>query len=555
MYANRPTAIATAKSAAPHANGRIVMQRVEAAEMRPNVLLIVTDQHRADHLGCYGNPVLRTPHVDALADRGVAFDRFYVAAPICMPNRATLVTGRMPSAHGVRSNGIPLALDQRTFVEQLRDAGYATALVGKSHLQNMLDVPPVWGPRAGGSSPVAEARRGELTGEAYEQESPARWRDPAFRMRLPYYGFDHVELAIDHGDLVEGEYRRWLVRKGADPEALVGRANALPAERPRRVPQAWRTRVPEELYPTSFVAERTIAYLEAHAAQRPSAPFFVMCSFPDPHHPFTPPGRYWDLYDPAGIEAPATCGPPPPDAPPPLRRLHEERAAGRAQVESPSAFAVDAAEAREAIALTYGMIAMVDDAIGRIVDALRRLGVFERTLVVFTADHGDFMGDHGLLLKGPLHYQGLVRVPFIWADPRDAAPARRSDALAGTLDLAPTILDYAGVAPYHGMQGTSLLPALAGGPSPRAALLVEEDGQRPMFGFDDPPRVRTLVTARERLSVYAGAPWGELYDLAEDPLECRNCWDDRARRGALLELLAQTSLAIWDRSPAPTRRA
>src|SRR5215210_8993453 len=99
---------------------------------RPNFLLFITDQQRADHLSCYGNRVLRTPTIDSLAAQGTVFDNFYVATPVCMPNRATLVTGRMPSLHGVRTNGSPLSLQSNTFVDVLRAGGYATALVGKS---------------------------------------------------------------------------------------------------------------------------------------------------------------------------------------------------------------------------------------------------------------------------------------------------------------------------------------------------------------------------------------------------------------------------------------
>ena len=110
---------------------------------RPNFLLFITDQQRADFLGCYGHPVLRTPHIDSIAARGTAFDKFYVASPVCMPNRASLMTGRMPSVHGVRSNGIPLTMNAVTFVDLLRDAGYRTALIGKSHLQNFTPWPPV----------------------------------------------------------------------------------------------------------------------------------------------------------------------------------------------------------------------------------------------------------------------------------------------------------------------------------------------------------------------------------------------------------------------------
>jgi arylsulfatase A-like enzyme len=477
-----------------------------------------------------------------------------------MPNRSTLMTGRMPSLHGVRNNGIPLSLDQQTFVEVLRAGGYATALIGKGHLQNMVDAPPIIQPRfSPPGTPLpgfTEARRGALDGERYEQELPRRWHDPAWEMRTPYYGFDHVELATEHGDLVDGAYRRWLIAHGGDPQALAGAAVALPMSRPYRVPQAWRTRVPEELYPTTFVAERTIAYLEQRAAAADRQPFFIQCSFPDPHHPFTPPGRYWDMYDPDEMTAPATCHAPGAAAPPNLRWMHEQRANGEARTDTPAAFAIDATEAREAIALTYGMISMIDDAIGRVLASLDRLGLAEDTLVVFTSDHGDFMGDHGLLLKGPLHYRGLVRVPFIWVDPRPGAPANATrDVLAGTIDIAQTMLDVAGFAGYNGMQGHSLVPAIAGNAPLRAALLVEEDGQRAMFGFAEAPRVRTVITPTTRMSVYAEASWGELYDLAQDPHESENRWSEVPRRAEQLELLAHATLELADRSPAPTRRA
>ena len=97
---------------------------------QPNFLFITTDQHRADHLGCYGNAQIKTPHIDALARQGLRFDRFYVATGVCMSNRASLMTGRMPSLHGTRCNGIPLDRHATTFVELLREAGYQTGLVG-----------------------------------------------------------------------------------------------------------------------------------------------------------------------------------------------------------------------------------------------------------------------------------------------------------------------------------------------------------------------------------------------------------------------------------------
>jgi arylsulfatase A-like enzyme len=534
-------------------------------ERSPNILLIITDQHRADHLGCYGNPVVRTPSIDAIAARGTIFDRFYVATPICMPNRATLLTGRMPSLHGVRHNGIPLPFTENTFVEILAAAGYDTALIGKSHLQNMLDTPPMiaqpGAPRRAAVPGFAEATKLRLDAPEYEQETPAAWRDPEHRIALPHYGFQHVEYCGEHGDLVVGDYSRWLAQRCQEPDRLRGPDNALPPGRyPYNLPQAWRTSMPEELHPTSYVAERTIAYIDRHGtAAQGAAPFFLQCSFPDPHHPFVPPGRYWDMYDPRAMAAPPTCHPPGAGATPAVRAAHAERAAGRARLDTPAPFAIDEREAREAIALTYGMITMIDDAIGRILAALAAAGRDRDTIVIFTSDHGDFMGDHGLLLKGPLHYQGLIRVPFIWSDPTDAAAVGRSAALSGTLDIADTILDRVGLAAFNGMQGHSLLAATRGeADAGRDAVLIEEDGQRTYLGFAGPTRARTLVTRRWRLSLYDSAEWGELYDLEADPGEAINLWDDprhAGRRAEMTERLARTLIAGNDHSPLPTRIA
>ena len=109
---------------------------------RPNFLFFITDQHRADWLGCAGHPVVRTPNIDAIAARGTLFENFHVASQICMPNRASLMTGRMPSVHGLRYNGLALPARAVTFVDVLAKGGYKTAAIGKSHLQPFLDTPP-----------------------------------------------------------------------------------------------------------------------------------------------------------------------------------------------------------------------------------------------------------------------------------------------------------------------------------------------------------------------------------------------------------------------------
>lgn len=524
---------------------------------KPNFLFIITDQHRADHLGCYGNAVVRTPHIDRLAASGTRFERFYVATPICMPNRATLMTGRMPSLHGVRHNGIPLSLEATTFVDVMAAAGYSTALIGKCHLQSINDGLPVIGipeldpDKTRPPGTLREAQKGNSG--RYDQELPSTWaREPDFELELPYYGFRHVELCIKHADQVVGHYDRWLRARHPEPDSLRGVDHQFPGNE-YQAPQAWRTRVPEELYPTNYVAERTMAFLDEHASSGRAEPFFLQCSFPDPHHAFTPPGRYWNLYDPAQITLPNSFHRGENPVPPHLSRLYEERDRGEANRNGQRGFAVTEREAREAIALTYGMITMIDDAIGRIRDRLETLGLADNTVIVFTSDHGDFMGDHQLLLKGALHYRGLVRVPFIWFDPSQSRRGVVNPGLCGTLDLPSTMLQRAGLEGHNGMQGVSLLRAMDGSDTGYDSLLVEEHQRRGYMGFDNNFRVRSLITRDRRLTLYEGADWGELYDLENDPDEMRNLWDEpESRRAELTEALARKMMALTDTSPLAT---
>ncbi len=528
---------------------------------RPNFLLFITDQHRADHLGCYGNDIVQTPNIDAIAARGTRFSRFYVACPICMPNRATLMTGRMPSLHGVRQNGTPLSLDATTFPELLSAAGYSTALIGKGHLQNIsnqeivMGLPEYDGMRELPPKRLAEARKEVLDDERYEQELPASWKgQQGFELRLPFYGFDHVALAIGHGDGVSGHYSRWLAARHDDPDALRGPHNALPHQ--SKSPQAWRTRIPEELYPTSFVAEETKAFLERHAEDGGDAPFYIQCSFPDPHHPFTPPGKYFDMYDPADIAVPDAFHHPADKRPPHLAALHAAREDGSRDTDGKTVFACTEDEARHATALNYGSITMIDDKIGEVLTKLDALGMAENTVVIFTADHGDFFGDHQLLLKGALHYQGLVRVPCIVADPGVPGGGKEVSSPAGTIDIPTTILNRAGLEGFNGMQGHDL--ALMGRGIAGAdydSVVIEEDQRRTYMGFPPHFRERTLITGRWRLTLYSCTEWGELYDLENDACEFDNLWDDpdhQAVRAELTEKLLRRVIGLADSSPFTT---
>ena len=360
---------------------------------------------------------------------------------------------------------------------------------------------------------------------------------------------------------------RAMPHKCTEPiQAGCGRANRMPtgcaAPRTRLpstyvLPQAWRTNLPEDLYPTSYVVERTLAFLDDHAGRRDAAPFFLQCSFPDPHHPFTPPGRYWDMYKPQDMALPPSFQIGNRALPPHAAQLIAERDAGTRNAGTPGAFAVSEREAREAIALTYGMITMIDDGIAKILKRLDDLGLTRNTVLVFTSDHGDLMGDHQLMLKGAYAYQGLIRVPFIWVEPQ--AAAARSNQLFGTLDIAATFLDRARLAPYNGIQGKSMLPAIAGdADAGHDGILVEYGSQRPVTGLPAEFTMRTLVDDRWRITLYRGVPWGEFHDLESDPHEMHNLWDDPAHAAdklVLTERLAQKMMQLSERSPRPTHTA
>jgi len=528
---------------------------------RPNFLFIVTDQQRWDHVGYAGNTVVQTPHIDSIAQRGSWFDRFYVASPVCMPNRATFMTGRMPSLHGVRHNGIALDLDQTTFVELLRAAGYRSGLVGKCHLQNFVGETPGYSRddlEAGALPPpdkYQEAWHRRYEASDYEDEQRSLWREQPHRsVRLPYYGFDDVSLCVGHGDNVSGHYEKWLGMHSSSAATQFGPAHAS-AQSEIASPQTYRPGRPEGLYPTAFVREQCLSLLDDYADDT-EQPFFMQCSFPDPHHPFTPPGSYWERYNSEDIDLPNSFAAKPSAPPiPPLAHLIELHAQGESQARWTSPFIAEQTQAKEIIAKTYGQIAMIDAAVGDILSALNDHGLADNTVVCFMSDHGDWMGDHGLFLKGPLHFQSLIRTPFAWHDPDKRYNRGHIEALGGTLDLARTILSRAGLQTFNGVQGQNLLPLMRGEPQAPRTMLIEQQTQYAYLGLDGPVRLNTLVDKRYRLTVWEDRTWGELYDLEDDPDELHNLWDESTAqqlRSTLMQRLVHTMQSHLERSPFPT---
>jgi arylsulfatase A-like enzyme len=509
---------------------------------RPNFLIICTDQMRADHMGCAGNPVIRTPNLDALAAGGVHLPRAYVNCPLCMPSRATLFTGQTPRGHGVRTNGIPLTRNTPTMPGALSQAGYRTASIGKIHLTNY--------------HVNADARETARTPEHFP-ELVEFWQSGAIsKIPTPYFGLQYVDITLGHGMHVHGDYALWLQRQ--HPQQWKRLMEEKPQPSPLGAEHCGRAVLDEQYHHSTYVADQTIAYLKQHRGDRP---FFLMSSFPDPHHPYWTPSPWDRMYSPEDVVPPVS-----PDGefdtlPPFFREIYERRLqlSGRG---NPTKMSL--AHRREILAYTYGMVSLTDKHVGRVLDALNASGLAKNTVVLFMSDHGDMMGDHGLLNKGPFHFEGLLRVPMIWSCPGRFAP-QASPELASILDIAPTILDLAGVpipegpatneAPQQApaWPGRSLAPLLTGKTSAvQDSVIVENDED--YLGL----RLRTLITCSHKITTYTAhrgaAKFGELFDLANDPHELKNLWNSPAHASLRRELIEHLHYRLTETDIAVPRR-
>ena len=519
---------------------------------RPNFLFLITDQQRADWLGCYGHKVVKTPNIDKISQSGTIFENFYTASPVCMPNRASLMTGRYPSLHGLRYNGCILPHRANTFINLLAEAGYETAAFGKSHLQPYTAKAPMAN-SIEDLKHIKEAWNDIERAESYLEEPQFYQPDEKFEFETPYYGFKNVDIVTSHGDRCGGHYRQWFRQMAPDWQSFHDPKNELPNN--YTCPQAYRTPVPEELYPTAYIRDRVVDYI--HTAKNKDTPFFAFVSFPDPHHPFNPPGKYWDMYNPDEFELylPYEAHKNPT---PPMRWLNRNLKSGADGQKTPqTALMLDEHHIKEAMALTAGMISFVDDAIGTIMDTLSDTWQNDNTVVCFNSDHGDYLGDFNMILKGALQFKSITRVPFIWMDP-GMRTREKTDALCSTVDIASSILDRAGLKTFNGNQGKTFLPALLGEVPLRDEALIEYNDGGSRLGFKEPARVRSIISLGWRYTVYKDCDWGELYDLKSDPDETENLWHITAfseTKAYFAERLNHHLIAQMDESPLADRLA
>ncbi|MGQ4809618.1 Multifunctional alkaline phosphatase superfamily protein [Candidatus Entotheonellaceae bacterium PAL068K] len=485
-----------------------------------NVLFIMCDQLRADYLSCKGHPSLETPHIDALASRGVNFSRAYCQSPVCGPSRMSFYTGRYMCNHGSTWNDVPLSVAEWTMGDYLRPLGLRTVLVGKTHMRAddegmaRLELGP---------HTCLSVRLRQCGFEPYERDDgvhPDQIADPnlAYNRYLREQGYSGDNPWHDFANSVEGP----------DGEVLSGwymRHARFPA------------RVAEADSETAYMTNRAMHFIR----ETGDAPWCLHLSFIKPHWPYIAPNPYRDMYGAHQVLA-ANRQPHERDQPHPVIAafMHHEES---------RSFQRD--EVRHCVIPAYmALVKQIDDHIGRLVRFLDDQGRLNDTMIVFTSDHGDYLGDHWLGEK-ELFYDTSVCIPLIVYDPDPAADATRGvtdTRLVEAIDVLPTFLDALGADLHpHRLEGRSLLPLLRRGSTEgawRDAAFSELD-----YAFRPARLELELAPHQARAFMVRTADWKyihyehfrpQLFDLYADPQELHDLGESAAHadvRAAMHERL------------------
>ena len=441
---------------------------------RPDVLILMTDQFNPRCAGYAGDPVIHTPNIDSLAVEGVSFDCAYTVCPVCMPARGSFISGLYPHNHGFWTNflGMEFPREEGAMFRDIRDAGYCTAHVGKSHWFN-----PEWG---------------------------ADFDDHADYYRA--VGFEHF---VDIPGVYMTPFHKSVYSKHLQ---AIGLWDAYVEDLSSRFAHGHYLVKPSPLPPDehndSLVGRKAIEFIEHAATDRP---FCLHASFPGPHTPMDAPGEYATMHDPADVPEPpnvpdvVTCGKEEPYTRDDMRRMR---------------------------ANYYGKITLIDHWIGRIVDALKARGTWDNTLVVFTADHGEHMGAFGRLGKGRFNDES-ARIPLVVRWPGRIAPGQRTQALAELIDVYATMVDAAGGRVSSGRFGASLLPVATGHADSVHDAVFSEIASKPRYMVRTDRYKWSLEAGREHLFDMANDPF-ELTDLGQSKAHADLRRSMQERLGAFL---------------------
>jgi arylsulfatase A-like enzyme len=282
--------------------------------------------------------------------------------------------------------------------------------------------------------------------------------------------------------------------------------------------------LPEALHADAFVGRTAVEAIGAHAND--AAPLFLQVGFPGPHPPYDPPAAWLERYAHRALPVREVLQRDLDAQPPPFRQLREKHANGHHDA-TPHIVGAPLALRQRQLAHYLANVSLIDREVGRIVDALRDAGRLDNAVVVFTSDHGDSLGDHGHSQKWTM-YEEVVRVPLVVWSPHLLPGRGAVDALVQSIDVAPALMELAGCTVPEWWESNSLLPALRGEPFAGREAVYCEQGRDVVFQFAD--FVSMLRTDRYKLVHFLGESYGQLFDLADDPYEERDRWNDPAQR-------------------------
>ena len=460
---------------------------------QPNVVVLMSDQQRLDTVSCYGlNEVCRTPHIDALAARGVRFDSTFTPTAICSPARSSFYTGLYPHKHGVTANGLCLREGVRGLNHYLDEAGYRCGYAGKWHVD--------------------------------EQTGPTGYG---------FAGQDFMGYAFPGSDLLPGlqfgakprghnPYADYLKERGFDPPPTV--SHRFVGTNPSNQAQEMFAlhEGPVESCIEYFVAEEAKRVLDEVATGE--QPFFLWANFWGPHSPSLVPEPYFSMYDPKAIpEHPGYA------------ETFEKKPYRQQLIEKLWGLGDYGWEGFQEIAARYfGHCTLIDDMVGRVVAHLEQLGVLDNTIIVYTADHGDCLGAHKLIEKGEFMYDEIYRIPLVIAHPDCQAPGTACDEFVYLHEIMLSSLDAAGLDVPANLDGQSFLPAIEGRPF--------ANGREEVYCVFDRhftvANQRMVRTRTHQFTFNSGDP-GELYDLQRDPYQLDNVYGDPAYEAVRQDLLGR----------------
>jgi arylsulfatase A-like enzyme len=470
---------------------------------RPNIVFVLADDMRSDAMSCAGNPLLKTPNLDRLATEGMLFNNAFVTTSICAVSRASILTGQYARRHGVNDFQKPISDLKATYPGILRASGYHTGFIGK------------WG--------VAALNREYLqrSAEAFDfwagdMDQSAYWHERTCNYITNNGTGDRVNFfcSCPSANRPSGG----VVGDKPDP-ALKDPVHAE----------------------TEFIPAKIRSFLDQRATDKP---FCLSVSLKSPHAPW---GGYARRFaqDFEGLAVPRAASVSMDEARRQPKFLQETLESDRGLRLVQCADDLDG-ERNQWLRQYYRLIQGLDFCMGELLQELDRRGLASNTVVIFTSDNGHFFGEHGFFGKWLMHEES-IRVPMIVYDPRVAAAQRGQTCgeMVLNIDVAPTILEAAGLPVPPAMQGQSLLPLLRDPAQPfRDSFFYEHlygHGPKPPTHIERSEGVRTRDWKYTLYVDQAGPEREELYDMRDDPLEMKNLARDPERQDLLQQLRQQHS--------------